>query len=320
MNQILSVEMPKNNKSRNRSTSNKANIKTVIIFFCIILILFAIIIGGVGVYSLMNKNKASSEKPNHNGTITGTQAKIDVEVESESKIKIVVTHDKQISKIEYNWNGENTQEISDIGETSYEIPLEVPTGTNTLNVTVTDVNGVKTKNEPKEYTNGNVEDKIKINIIEEKPMKNPIRIKAESNVNISTISYNWDGGEEKQIQINATSTEQSIEVPQTEGKHILNMVAVDVEGKERRETFTIWGDNKPELKLSVESGKLIINASDDQEITKVTVNINGKQREATVNKKEFNGSIPLDDGENKIIVTVSNITGVQNVQRVRVVK
>lgn len=314
MNQILSVEMPKNNKSRNRSTSNKANIKTVIIFFCIILILFAIIIGGVGVYSLMNKNKASSEKPNHNGTITGTQAKIDVEVESESKIKIVVTHDKQISKIEYNWNGENTQEISDIGETSYEIPLEVPTGTNTLNVTVTDVNGVKTQNEPKEYTNGVAEEGIKLTIVPE----NPIKIKVESNVNISTISYNWDGGEEKQIQINATTTEQTIDA--LEGKHTLNVVAVDVDGKEAKDSITTLGDNKPELKLSVESGKLIINARDDQEITKVTVNINGKQREANVNKKEFNGSIPLENGENKIIVTVYNTNGVQNVQRVRVVK
>ena len=314
MNQILSVEMPKNNKSRNKSTSNKANIKTVIIFFCIILILFAIIIGGIGVYSLMNKNKETSEKPNYNGTITGTQAKIDVEVESESKIKIVVTHDKQISKIEYNWNGENTQEISDIGETSYEIPLEVPTGTNTLNITVTDVNGVKTQNEPKEYTNGVAEASIKLTIVPE----NPIKIKVESNVNISTISYNWDGGEEKQIQINATTTEQTIDA--LEGQHTLNVVAVDVEGKEAKDSITTFGDNKPELKLSVENGKLIINANDDQEITKITVNINGKQREAKINNKEFKGDIPLDNGENKIIVTVYNINGVQNMQRVRVVK
>lgn len=314
MNQILSVEMPKNNKSRNKSTSNKANIKTVIIFFCIILILFAIIIGCVGIYSLVNNKTETPQKPNQNGTITGTQAKIDVEVESESKIKIVVTHDKQISKIEYNWNGENTQEVSDIGETTYEIPLEVPTGTNTLNVTVTDVNGVKTQNVPREYTNGTAEAGIKLTIVPE----NPIKIKVESNVNISTISYNWDGGEEKQIQVNATTTEQTIEA--LEGKHTLNVVAVDVDGKEAKDSITTLGDNKPELKLSVSSGKLVISASDDQGITKITVNINGKQREANINKKEFNGDIPLENGENKIIVTVYNTNGVKNEQRVKVVK
>lgn len=314
MNQILSVEMPKNNKSRNRSTSNKANIKTVIIFFCIILILFAIIIGGVGIYSLTNKKTEVTEKPNENGKITGTQAKIDVEVESESKINIVITHDKQISKIEYNWNGQDTQEISDVGETTYEIPLEVPTGTNTLNVTVTDVNGVKTQMTPKEYTNGTTDAGVKLTIT----LENPIKIKVESNVNISTISYNWDGGEEKQIQINATTTEQTIEV--LEGKHTLNVVAVDVEGKEAKDSVTTFGDNKPELKLSVDSGKLVIDAKDDQGIDRITVNINGKQREAKINNKEFKGDIPLDNGENKIIVTVYNTNGVQNMQKVRVVK
>lgn len=314
MNQILSVEMPKNNKSRNKSTSNKANIKTVIIFFCIILILFAIIIGGVGIYSLTNKKTEVTEKPNENGKITGTQAKIDVEVESESKINIVITHDKQISKIEYNWNGQDTQEISDVGETTYEIPLEVPTGTNTLNVTVTDVNGVKTQMTPKEYTNGTADTGVKLTIT----LENPIKIKVESNVNISTISYNWDGGEEKQIQINATTTEQTIEV--LEGKHTLNVVAVDVEGKEAKDSVTTFGDNKPELKLSVDSGKLVIDAKDDQGIDRITVNINGKQREAKINNKEFKGDIPLDNGENKIIVTVYNTNGVQNMQKVRVVK
>lgn len=314
MNQILSVEMPKNNKSRNRSTSNKANIKTVIIFFCIILILFAIIIGGVGIYSLTNKKTEVTEKPNENGKISGTQAKIDVEVESESKINIVITHDKQISKIEYNWNGQDTQEISDVGETTYEIPLEVPTGTNTLNVTVTDVNGVKTQMTPKEYTNGTTDAGVKLTIT----LENPIKIKVESNVNISTISYNWDGGEEKQIQINATTTEQTIEV--LEGKHTLNVVAVDVEGKEAKDSVTTFGDNKPELKLSVDSGKLVIDAKDDQGIDRITVNINGKQREAKINNKEFKGDIPLDNGENKIIVTVYNTNGVQNMQKVRVVK
>lgn len=314
MNQILSVEMPKNNKSGNRSTPNKANIKTVIIFFCIILVLFAIIMFCVGIFSLISKKNKEPENPNPGSTISGTQAKIDIEVESESKIKIVVTHDKQISKIEYNWNGENTQEVSDIGETSYEIPLDVPTGTNTLNVTVTDVNGVKTQNAPQEYTNGVTGAGITLTLVPE----NPIKIKVESNVNISTISYNWDGGEEKQIQVNATSTEQTIEA--LEGKHTLNVVAVDVEGKEAKDSITTLGDNKPELKLSVENGKLIINASDDQEITKVTVNINGKLREANVNQKEFNSSIPLENGENKIIVTAYNTNGVQNMQRVRVVK
>ena len=308
MNQILSVEMPKN-KSGSYKNSNKADIRTIIIFFCIILILFALIITVVAV-STMNKDK--QQQPTQTPAITGTQPIINVEIQSETTLNIIVSHDKQISSIVYNWNdGEKIQE-SDIGETIKEIQVEITSGTNTLNVSVTDINGV-TQTYSNQYT-GTQGPSI---ILEQQD--NNIKLTAQSDKNISYISYNWDGGEEKQIQVNDIKTEQLIEV--LEGEHTLNIVVVDIEGQETTKSQTIKGDNKPILKITTDKVNLFLEASDDEGLTKMTVQVyNGELEEFEINDTQYNRTIPLQDGDNKLIITVYNVNGIKNEQRVRVVK
>ena len=131
------------------------------------LIIFAIIIAIVGVFLLEKKQK---EQP-QNTVITGTQPNINVEIQSDSKLNIIVTHDKEISNVSYNWNDEDPVEQINIGQSNYELEVDIPSGTNTLNISVTDINGV-TQTYSNEYSGSNimleqVEDKIKIIEMEE---------------------------------------------------------------------------------------------------------------------------------------------------------
>ena len=314
MNQILSVEMPKSKPGsyRNRN-SNKADIKTVIVFFCIILILFALIIAVVGV-SLMNKKE---ENVIDNTTvITGTQPTINVELTSETTLNIIVSHDKQISSISYSWNDEEAVVINDIGENNKEIQIEKPAGTNTLNINVTDINGV-TQTYSEQHDAPVTVDGPSL-VLEYENGK--IKVTAQSNVQIAYISYNWDGGEEKQIEVNDVKTEQYIEVP--EGEHTLNVVLVDVEGGETTDTKKMIGDYKPTLNISTDKKSLFIEATDDEGLTKLTVQVYNTDeiQEFEINDKQFNKTLPLKYQDNKLIITLYNINGLKNEKRVRIVK
>ena len=118
MNQILSVEMSKSKKGsyRNKS-SNKADIRTIIIFFCIILILFAAIIGVIAI-SIMNKKESGETQQGQ--IISGIQPEINIEIQNETTLNIIVTHDKQLSTISYSWNDPEKVEETDIGENNKE--------------------------------------------------------------------------------------------------------------------------------------------------------------------------------------------------------
>ena len=122
MNQILSVEMPKKQNLYRNKNSKKADTRTIIIVFCIILIIFALIVGIIS-FKLLNKNSQKNPKDNPSQVISGTQPTINVEIQ-EKTLNIIVTHDKQIASIVYNWNDGEKVEQTEIGETTKEIQIE----------------------------------------------------------------------------------------------------------------------------------------------------------------------------------------------------
>ena len=53
MNQILSVEMPRKGATSKSRNSNKVSTKSVITFFCIVLIILGIALIGIAVFSMV---------------------------------------------------------------------------------------------------------------------------------------------------------------------------------------------------------------------------------------------------------------------------
>ena len=106
-----------------------------------------------------------------------------------------------------------------------------------------------------------------------------------------------------------------------EGKNTLNVVLVDKNGQETTATKTIIGDYKPNLKITRDNDNLYIEASDDEGLTNITILVyNGETQQIEINDKQFSKTIPLQEGDNRFIIKVTNVNGLENEQRARVVK
>lgn len=312
MNQILSVEQPKKEIKQKVKSNEPIEINKIVKFFAISMIIFGIVIISSASYSM------------YKGTQVGnTQAKPTIYVEdiSESQLKLQVSHTKPLQKVTYSWNNEEPVDLEAKGKKKVEQTIEIPTGENTLNVYAIDQNG-KEISYPKTYTRQG-----EMNINFEVDGAN-LKIIAEGKEQLAYMTYRWDEEEEKTIEINDIKTEQSIEIPK--GQHKLTVVVVDINNKTETKEQEVKGVTKPKLEITTDgSANFIINASDEEGISKIEFIINEKEKyvldltkafSSVEQRKQISYPYPLHDGENKLEVTVYNDSGITETQRVKVNK
>ena len=298
MNQILdtSNESPKGETKRVKGNTNKSvETKSVIKFFAIAILIFAAIVIGIVIYS-MTKSQNNIIKP----TIT-------IENKTDTIILLKVTHQTNISKVEFGWNDEEKTEIQGNSRKYIEQEIKIPTGNNTLYVTAQDEQGQEISY-MKKYE---VESNIKFEVI-----GNKIKITYEGETEISYMTYKWDGEEETKIEVDDTKLEQEIDAQR--GLHTLTVVVVDKDNNTEIREQKINGVEKPEVKLGVDGEKehFIITASDTKGLEKVEIRINQddnqKYKLDLLGKTELDYVVPVEfiDGENFIEVTIYNIDGV----------
>ena len=307
MNQILSVDNNDNNnnykKNKGYGSGKKVEIKSVVIFFCIILIIFGIFIIGNGAYSIYNQSKVEHEDDNKSTTTQIAEPEMSVQIVSDIEIKLIITHSKEIKMVEYGWNDEEKTQKQGNGNKNFEISnIEVPPGTNTLTVTVIDKDGNE-KTFTREQTSP---ERPLIKLSSE---QNAIKVEIESKTTIAYVTYYWDNEEPKKYNINAPKTATTLEVKDA-GEHTLNMTAVDQEGNEATKTKKIKVVKAPEIKVTTDGESFIIRATDEEEIEKIVINFNGNESEKEIHQKQYEGKVNLIDGENRIIVTVYNNNGI----------
>lgn len=308
MNQILSVESPQNRKKR----SNRSSTHSILIVFAVILIIFGIGLTSTGAYSyyrsLSNNLNESIVSP------TSTKPVITIERESASTINIVVTHDKAISNVTYKINDEKPIQIDGADKTEVQEEVELPIGESTITINAKDINGISSSYE----SSFKVEQKP---IITLEQVDGKIQATTESKINIDYIRFYWDDDEVngKQVTINDIKNVTLIDV--IEGTHTLNIIAVDVEGNRTTKTQKVIGDNKPELTVTTNGEVFIINATDDEELTKVEITLNSNETKTEeINNKEYSTTVDLVNGENKLTVTVYNKNGLSETSRVKYTK
>ena len=302
MNQILStVPQP---KKGGKMKKNKASIKVssdskkVTRVFAIILLLFGIFIIGSGSYALY---KGESTKNEQIATLNKPVISVESVDETGSTILLKVTSEIGIDKVIYQWNDANTTTLSANGSKYFEQKIQVPNGTNNLNINVTDIQGQEGTYSKKYEVNSN--------IMLEATDEGKIRITYEGTEEISYLTYRWDDQEEQRIDINDTTIDTQIDT--LSGKHTLTVIVVDVNNNTETKVQQINGVSIPVIDISFNSDytSYVIKLTDEIELKEVIVTLDEDENQKYGQKlsgKEFQFEIPLKEGDNKMKVEVYN--------------
>ena len=140
LNQILDVDDNRGKKEKVKKSkapkmprsSGPVEIQSIVKFFAIAILIFGIGIIGTGSYSMYKD--ATQE-------VAKTKPVIYVEQTGEKDILLKVTHDKELASITYDWNEEGATEVPTNNQKEVEVSITIPTGTNTLKVHASDING-----------------------------------------------------------------------------------------------------------------------------------------------------------------------------------
>ena len=298
MNQILATSKPTEKKKKTKRNGGPADIKTIVRVFAIVMLVFGVFMIGTGSYAIYRENEASNmeiTKP----VITETLN------EDSTAVALTVTHDKAIDRIEYSWNDDEVQIITGNGRRYIEQEIEIPGGTNTLNVKAIDIQGQEISTQ-REFTS---EEIINLTISE----NNKLKITAESETEIAYMTYRWDEEEEQRVDINSITVDQEIDVPM--GTHNIMVTLVDVDNETTTKEQTVMGTTKPIIDIGADDAGeyYLITITDETGLERVELNFRGEQRTITVEngEKELKYKLQLNEGdENRLEITAYNVDGI----------
>lgn len=308
MNQILITGEEKVKVKKVKKEKKVLPINGIVSFFAIAIIILGICMISGSVYAKDKINEVVE---------VNTKPKVEISRnDDDNTVEIKVKHIRNITKIVYKWNDGNENVIyGKDGESSKEVEktIDLIGGKNTLYVAITEENG-QTVTYENTYT-------VNIPEIKLEAVSNGVKIITTSEIKIDHISYKWDDEEATTIEVGEKSHEEVISAPQ--GKHVLEIEVVDINEKKASKTQEIVGDTEPTLTIKPQyvDGQVafVINAEDDERITKVEITHNGGEKQVIdVNATTYNGNVIMTTGEtNTLIVTVTNLTGLTKTSRVK---
>ncbi len=308
MNQILLTNNDNNNKKNNDKNYNKNNsndIKKIITFFAVVILVFGIAIGGVYGYKIYKNN-------NKEKTIGEPELSLE---STDEEVTIIAKAEGGISKIIYQWNDgeENIKELG--GRTKQEEKIGIPIGNNILKVKVIDQLGQE-RETTESFTRAGQEnsDKIKISldVIKEGEEKGKLKILVTSELPIKYMTYRWNEEEETKIETEEgeekTSLETNIEVKR--GKNSIIVFAEDMEGNNNSVENKYDGRLKPEFEVYREDNRLYMKITHDKGFKKIDFIINGQELTYDETKADYNSEkqiveyyFNLQEGENSVEIT-----------------
>lgn len=312
MNQILSMQSEENNfnvtnniNMQYRKPNNKAEIKPIVITFCILIMLFGFALVAESIYGTIKLRPKLKDNPNVTMKTIGLEA------------NIKVTTEKPIRQLSYKWGqgdetivpGNDTVEIEEV--------IEIPDGNNILNITIIDFYGNKTDYQKQYINNRNDKEKPTIEIT---VTGNNLNIIAIDETEIAYLTYAWNDEEVTRIDVEPNSEDKtklqtSVEVKK--GQNSLTIVAVDKEGNKQTKTQAIKGANKPTFEITTEGSYLVINAKDDEGIRKIAITVDGittDTGDTPINQKEITAKQEITQGMHTITITITNMSGLKEEQ------
>lgn len=298
MNQILYIQKEKKNST--------IEINKIILFFSIAVIVFGVVMLGEGVYGAY-KNGVMQESINNAVPV----AALDREGQ---QLKIHASHIRGIAKLEYNWNNDEdtANTIEGNGRTVIIQRLDLPAGTNTINVTVTDING-KVGKYSKEFFMENGKDIAKPDI-ELSVVGNYIKVTAIDETALSYLTYRWNEEEETKIEPNETENakiEAQIEI--LRGQNTFTIIAVDSSNNTSTKEEIFEGRVKPTLQVYItQDGYLVMKASHEIGVKQIDFTLNGQAYSVQYPESpEMTYQHPLEVGQNVVKVTAYSVEDTQ---------
>jgi len=293
MNQILFVEKPKN--------GNSLEINTIIKIFSVIIMILGIVLFGKGIYGVVNSSKIE------------TEPEVSIR-ELNSELELKIEYERVIDKIIYSWNSEQEYTLLGKGRNNITENIDLPTGTNILNFKIIDIN----KNEfeySKQFTvaqRDEIGPEIEF-VVEGSKVKMVIKDETE----LSYIMYRWNEEDNTVVEPRDNSKKQIEEkIAILKGENTLTIIAVDAAGNETIKQQTFRGVKKPKIETTQENDELVIKISDEENIKKIELNVNGEifstdpdDTGVSVNMKEVELRQKLSSGQNTITITVYNVSG-----------
>ena len=230
------------------------------------------------------------------------------------QLKIYASHIRAISKIEYNWNNDEdtSNTIDGNGRMVITQRIDLPAGTNTFNIKLTDVNG-KTSTYSKEFYMENGKDITKP-IIDVSVVGNYVKLTAQDEKALSYITYRWNEEEETKLEIDETNNqklETNIEIKR--GQNTLTIIAVDSSNNTATFEREIKGVFKPVVAdVYGLDGELYVRITHDLGIKEAVIDINGQETKLDGNNgTDLTFRIPLANGYNHVTITAYSVEDTQ---------
>ena len=297
MNQILQTE--------NKKQGGPIDIKKIVVFFAIAIIIFGVVLICVGSYAMITGTK-KPEQPEDNPQVENAVPDVNIE-RTEDNILINIKHTKPIAMVTYNWNNETEQIIETNNNLEISEEIELPYGNNTLNVTVTDSDG-KESNYVKEYiSDGDGKPVIELLLTKE----NKIRIKVQDTQGLKYIRYTWNSGNYITVKANIDNLkliDETVEIPL--GQNTLRVEAVNVDSMITTKELEVKGVRRPVVSLKLQGTDLVIKAEDQVGLKVINFTINGQKYQMNCQERKLiEYKQPLEQGENIVELTAENIEG-----------
>lgn len=269
MNQILSVEMNtnKNTTKTYKTSSNTIDIKKILIFFGIALILVGLtlaIVNGINV-----SNTISNETPTQ---YTEPEVLFANDI-SDDETEVTINHDKAITSLKYSWNDLEEINISTYNRSSVVQTIPIPNGTSTLTLKITDESGYTTTTS-KTFVKDDINIKFSFTILGK-----TLKIKTEDLNEMAYITYMWNSDASTKAVVNMAETaedkkvlEAEIEIPK--GKNTLTVTATNKKGQSKTKNQEVEGVEIPKIQIQQDGHYLVISASDENGLKLVEYTLN----------------------------------------------
>lgn len=293
MNQILFTN--------NDNNYNKVDTKKIIKFFCVAIILVALVIIGIKIYEKYEEYKSTQKDMLPEIVIART------EVDSR-EVTIKVTCEDGIEYLIYTWNNEQEVRVNLNGSTNFERIVEIPQNAmNNLNVQVTSTNGTTNqKTEIFESNTDNTKPMVEsISIVNKK-----LNIKVSDNSGLKYLAYKWENEEEVVLNADENDNKQMIaSIDIQRGTYKLQIRVVDIYGNEEILSRLVTGVNEPEITVIKYGDTVNISVTHDMGFKKIEFIINNSKyiydenySKYDKNKTTVEFNFPLKEGENIVQV------------------